>query len=232
MFRRMWRLAQRGDEATLDVAELPGRSFTGKVARTANSLDPNTRTLLVEADIQNPSGRSLPASTEPCIPHPAPVACGDGPVLGVDLRQHGMQVAAYTGGKRALRRSHRRGRRRSDSNREGAPRRPGTHCQPARGNRQRRQGEARAGEACQGGAEVAFAACDGGAELKAAHLCRLFLIEAPRSDCLDLPPKASVRNDSQIDLVCSCDPIRLDDRHADTGAIGVIAVFVAPSFKI
>ena len=63
------------------------------------------------------------------------------------------------------------------------------------------------------------------------HLCGLFLFEAPRSDCLDLLPKASIRNDSQIDLVCSCDPIRLDDHHADTGAIRVIAVFVTPISK-
>jgi hypothetical protein len=58
--------AQAGLEATLDVPELPGRSFKGKVARTANSLDPATRTLLVEAGIDNPDGTLAPASTEPC----------------------------------------------------------------------------------------------------------------------------------------------------------------------
>ncbi len=67
---------------------------------------------------------------------------------------------------------------------------------------------------------------------ESSHLCGLFLFDAPPFDRLYLPPKASVRNDSQIDLVCSCDPIRLDDRHSDTGAIGVIAVLVAPSFEI
>ena len=68
---------------------------------------------------------------------------------------------------------------------------------------------------------------------KGVHLGGLFLFDAPRSNCLCLlRPQASVRNDSQIDLVCSCDPIRLDDCHADTGAIGVIAVFVASSFEI
>ena len=67
---------------------------------------------------------------------------------------------------------------------------------------------------------------------KGVHLCGLFLFDAPRSNCLCLRAQASVRNDSQIDLVCSCNPIRLDDCHADTGAIGVVAVFVAPSFEI
>ena len=47
---------------------------------------------------------------------------------------------------------------------------------------------------------------------KGVHLCGLFLFDAPRSNCLCLRAQASVRNDSQIDLVCSCNPIRLDDR--------------------
>ena len=34
--------------------------FTGKVTRTTNSLDPNSRTLLVEVQVPNPDGKLLP----------------------------------------------------------------------------------------------------------------------------------------------------------------------------
>jgi RND family efflux transporter MFP subunit len=49
-----------GQAATLTVSNLPGRTFTGTVARTANSLDPSTRTLLVELHVLNTDGALLP----------------------------------------------------------------------------------------------------------------------------------------------------------------------------
>jgi RND family efflux transporter MFP subunit len=49
-----------GQTATLTVSNLPGRTFTGTVARTANSLDPSTRTLLVELHVLNADGALLP----------------------------------------------------------------------------------------------------------------------------------------------------------------------------
>ena len=49
-----------GQTASLTVANLPGRTFTGNVARTANSLDPATRTLLVELHVANADGALLP----------------------------------------------------------------------------------------------------------------------------------------------------------------------------
>ena len=42
------------------VRELPGRSFTGRVARTAGALDPSTRTLLAEILVVNPGVALLP----------------------------------------------------------------------------------------------------------------------------------------------------------------------------
>jgi RND family efflux transporter MFP subunit len=50
----------RGDVASLFVSNLPGRTFTGTVARTANALDPSSRTLLVELHVPNPDGALLP----------------------------------------------------------------------------------------------------------------------------------------------------------------------------
>jgi multidrug efflux pump subunit AcrA (membrane-fusion protein) len=49
-----------GQSARLNVSNLPERSFTGTVARTANSLDPNSRTMLVEIEVPNASGALLP----------------------------------------------------------------------------------------------------------------------------------------------------------------------------
>ena len=47
-------------QAQLTVSNLPGRRFTGSVARTANALDPNSRTMLVEVQLPNPDGALLP----------------------------------------------------------------------------------------------------------------------------------------------------------------------------
>ena len=45
------------------VSNLPGRNFPGTVARTANALDPTSRTLLVEVHVPNRDGRFCPACT-------------------------------------------------------------------------------------------------------------------------------------------------------------------------
>jgi RND family efflux transporter MFP subunit len=49
-----------GQSARLSVTNLPGRSFTGTVARTSNSLDPSSRTLLVEVQVPNADGALMP----------------------------------------------------------------------------------------------------------------------------------------------------------------------------
>jgi RND family efflux transporter MFP subunit len=46
-------------KACLELTEFPGRSFCGKVVRTAGAVDPSTRTLLTEVDVPNPSGLLL-----------------------------------------------------------------------------------------------------------------------------------------------------------------------------
>jgi len=51
-----------GLKACLELEEFPGRKFCGQVARTANAIDPETRTLLTEVDVPNPSGTLLPGS--------------------------------------------------------------------------------------------------------------------------------------------------------------------------
>jgi len=51
-----------GLKACLMLAELAQRSFCGTVVRTANAIDPGTRTLLTEVDVPNPSGALLPGA--------------------------------------------------------------------------------------------------------------------------------------------------------------------------
>jgi RND family efflux transporter MFP subunit len=46
--------------AYLELAQYPGQKFQGKVARTAESIDAGTRTLLTEVDVPNHNGALLP----------------------------------------------------------------------------------------------------------------------------------------------------------------------------
>jgi RND family efflux transporter MFP subunit len=49
-----------GQAARLSVSNLPGKTFMGAVARTASSLDPASRTLLVEVHVPNHNGALFP----------------------------------------------------------------------------------------------------------------------------------------------------------------------------
>ncbi len=49
-----------GMPADVLVNEFPGRVFTGEVTRTANALDPNSRTLPVQIEIPNADGKLYP----------------------------------------------------------------------------------------------------------------------------------------------------------------------------
>src|SRR5262249_48243606 len=51
---------QRGLEASLELTQYPGRRFQAGVARTADAIDPSTRTLLTEVDVPNHAGELLP----------------------------------------------------------------------------------------------------------------------------------------------------------------------------
>src|SRR5213082_1420656 len=46
--------------AFLELTQYPGQKFEGKVVRTAESIDPGTRTLLTEVDVPNHNGGLLP----------------------------------------------------------------------------------------------------------------------------------------------------------------------------
>jgi RND family efflux transporter MFP subunit len=51
-----------GTPAGITLSEFPGVSFPGKLVRTASSIDPGSRTLLVEIDVNNSSGKLFPGA--------------------------------------------------------------------------------------------------------------------------------------------------------------------------
>ena len=54
--------ARNGSPATLTLNEFPGRVFHGTVVRNSGSIDVASRTLLVEVDVDNPTGDLLPGA--------------------------------------------------------------------------------------------------------------------------------------------------------------------------
>jgi multidrug efflux system membrane fusion protein len=51
-----------GAKTAVILQEFPGQKFYGTVVRTAEAIDPGTRTLLTEVDVPNKDGRLLPGS--------------------------------------------------------------------------------------------------------------------------------------------------------------------------
>jgi RND family efflux transporter MFP subunit len=51
-----------GAAATLTVDEYPGRVFAGTLVRNSSSINTASRTLLVEVDVDNPTGLILPGA--------------------------------------------------------------------------------------------------------------------------------------------------------------------------
>ena len=51
-----------GMKASVTLQEFPGQKFVGTVARTAEAIDPATRTLNTEVDVPNKDGKLLPGS--------------------------------------------------------------------------------------------------------------------------------------------------------------------------
>lgn len=82
-----------GQQATLTIPDRPGK-FSGTVARTANALDPATRTLLVEVQVPNPGALLMPgeyAEVDLAVPRKDPPLAIPADTLVV--RSDGPQVA-------------------------------------------------------------------------------------------------------------------------------------------
>jgi RND family efflux transporter MFP subunit len=86
--------AKSGVIATLTLPQYPGRKFEGKLVRTSDAVDPGTRTLLAEVDVNNTSGELLPGSYTEVHLHtsnPAPALLV--PVSALILQPDGLCVA-------------------------------------------------------------------------------------------------------------------------------------------
>lgn len=91
------RAARVGMKAELSLSEFPGRPFTGTLARTAQSIDVASRTLLTEVDVDNPTGELLPGSyAEVHLKLPTEVTTMKLPVNAVIFRTEGVRVAVVS----------------------------------------------------------------------------------------------------------------------------------------
>ena len=97
------RVARPGSTATLTLDEFPGRSFKGTLVRNANSIDPASRTLLVEVDVDNPRGELLPgAYVFVHLELPKQVASATIPANALLFRAEGLQVGVVRDGRAQL----------------------------------------------------------------------------------------------------------------------------------
>jgi RND family efflux transporter MFP subunit len=95
--------AKPGLTADLTLAEFPNRRFTGKLTRTSNSIDPGTRTLLVEVDVDNPTGELFPgayAQVHLKLPSGSPMFIL--PVSALIFQASGLQVATVDENNKAV----------------------------------------------------------------------------------------------------------------------------------
>jgi RND family efflux transporter MFP subunit len=88
-----------GDTATLTLDEYPGQTFTGIVTRNSSAIDPGSRTLNVEVDVDNRAGKLLPGAY--VFVHfkiPTQERMMSVPSNALIFRSQGMQVALFRNG--------------------------------------------------------------------------------------------------------------------------------------
>jgi len=92
-----------GMTASLSLAEFPGRSFQGKLVRTAEAINMTTRTLLIEIDVDNPTGSLLTGSyAEVHMKVPSQASTLLLPVNALLFRSEGLRVGIVKDGKVVL----------------------------------------------------------------------------------------------------------------------------------
>jgi RND family efflux transporter MFP subunit len=92
-----------GATATLTLDEFPGKVFNGTIARNSNSIDPASRTLLVEVDVDNRAGQLLPGAY--VLVHfklPQSVASVTVPANTLLFRSEGLRVVVVRNGRAEL----------------------------------------------------------------------------------------------------------------------------------
>jgi RND family efflux transporter MFP subunit len=94
---------KEGMTPDITLAEFPGRKFTGKLVRTADAINMTTRTLLIEVDVDNPTGTLLTGSyAEVHLAVPTPTSTLIIPVNTLLFRAPGLRVGIVKDGKVVL----------------------------------------------------------------------------------------------------------------------------------
>jgi len=92
-----------GAHADLTQAEFPGRKFNGTIVRNSDTIDPASRTLLTEVDVDNPSGELLPgAFLSVHLKLSSKASTVVVPVNSLIFRSQGMQIAVVRDNKAEL----------------------------------------------------------------------------------------------------------------------------------
>jgi len=88
---------KRGMKVGLTFPEYPGKTFEGTLVRTADAIDPVSRTLLVEVDVDNRSGTLMPGSLAQV--HFKTPSAGQAyivPASALIFRREGLQLSIVT----------------------------------------------------------------------------------------------------------------------------------------
>lgn len=92
------RSALPGAPAELSVPEIAGQRFAARIMRTSNAMDPSSRTLRVEVDVDNPNGTLVPGEyVEVHLKIANPVNSLIVPVNALLFRSEGMSAALVRG---------------------------------------------------------------------------------------------------------------------------------------
>jgi RND family efflux transporter MFP subunit len=90
---------KRGSKIDLTFAEHPGKTFQGTLVRNADAIDPVSRTLLVEIDIDNRGGELLPGSlAQVHFKTPAAGSTFIVPAAALIFRREGLRVGIVVNG--------------------------------------------------------------------------------------------------------------------------------------
>jgi RND family efflux transporter MFP subunit len=90
---------KRGAKIGLTFAERPGKVYQGTLVRTADAIDPASRTLLVEIDVDNRAGELLPGSLAQAhfkTPPSSPASIV--PAAALIFRRDGLRVGVVVNG--------------------------------------------------------------------------------------------------------------------------------------
>ena len=93
---------KRGTKIDLTFPEHAGKTFQGTLVRTADAIDPVSRTLLVEIDVDNRSGELMPGSlAQVHFKTPAPGATFIVPAAALIFRREGLRLGVVVDGNKA-----------------------------------------------------------------------------------------------------------------------------------